>query len=261
MDQNPQVLLLAHVAEAVFPVLPFHKLHRVEGAAVGAEAQVVHRHDVGVLQLAGDHRLAHEVVAVRLEFRLVRADLLDRHGAVEGGLPRLVHHTHAARERARHKTVVGRLVRSEFRGAVLDPPEFKRAQPHVLRPHSLCAARLKRLRSAVAIHRATPRKIGRRETGDLARGGRLRLTGTPRHAARIELHGRVVRRRTRRAVARIDPFLAFFLRTTQPRFLSRGNRGGAVRRDRGFRVIRAVEPWRRLIALLFGSGWLFLVNF
>ena len=69
---------------AAFSDLPLDEPHRVEGAFVlRVVDQFVDRHDVGVLQLAGDLGFAHKALHGLVAGGHVRADLLQRHLAVQ----------------------------------------------------------------------------------------------------------------------------------------------------------------------------------
>jgi hypothetical protein len=72
-----------------------HALHGEEQAPVFADADLVHGHDVRVLELTGDARLAHER---QQRARVVHAlvDGLAGHQALEAGVAHLRHLAHAA---------------------------------------------------------------------------------------------------------------------------------------------------------------------
>jgi hypothetical protein len=71
-----------------------HHLHGEEQTALGIDAQLVDRHDVGVLQLAGDLRLLDE--ADLLAWVGLVEQVLDGHLAADVAINRAEHGAHAA---------------------------------------------------------------------------------------------------------------------------------------------------------------------
>ena len=94
--QNPQVLGQRLLADDLRPGRAADPLHGVEQRAQLARAQVVDRHDVGVVELAGDDRLGEELVAVVALVGELVPQHLDRHGAVDRRLAGGIDHAHAA---------------------------------------------------------------------------------------------------------------------------------------------------------------------
>ena len=139
-QQDFEVLVERVLREHVPPGMPFDALHRVEGSAVIRPADVVNRHDVGVVERPGDQRFRQELVAAlllggrqaiaRFELRAVgrreRLDDLERDHPVERGLLGQVDRSHAAFAEHLADEVIGRLV-----GAVLGEPDLPRLQQHL----------------------------------------------------------------------------------------------------------------------------------
>jgi len=106
--QDVEVAIEREVGDALRPRLALDPLHGVEQGAVIAAAEVVDRHDAGVVEGAGDHGLGDEAVLGVLVGGLVLPDQLDRDLAIEAVLPGRVDHPHAAGSDGFEQVVVAR---------------------------------------------------------------------------------------------------------------------------------------------------------
>jgi hypothetical protein len=93
----------AAVGRCVGPLLqdrferaPLDELHRQEGPAIGEGADLVHDGDAGVLQLAGDPRLAEEALGRERIGWVALGQQLDGDVPVEGGIAGTIDDSHAA---------------------------------------------------------------------------------------------------------------------------------------------------------------------
>ena len=111
-----------------------HQLHDEEELAVGADPQVVHRHDVGVVELSGNARLGHEPGELTTPRAVGIAQGLDGHGPAKLGVQGLQDHAHApaaqgasqgvASQAAGDGDVLGRLGTRRLQGRRRSHPEL-----------------------------------------------------------------------------------------------------------------------------------------
>ena len=106
-----------------------HKFHRVERPPVGIDAELMHRHNVWVLEHSGDARLVDK--PAQAATALLPQHDLHRHFAPHGGLPRLVDRSHAAGTDNLSLPVVADARRQGIDGHVLP-----RAQQHITEARS-----------------------------------------------------------------------------------------------------------------------------
>ena len=95
-QQDAQVLVELLLVDHLVPRRAVDALHRVEQRAFVVRAQVVNRHDVRMVELAGDDRFGDELVALVLADLGRRLEHLHGHGAGDRRLMGRVDHAHAA---------------------------------------------------------------------------------------------------------------------------------------------------------------------
>ena len=89
-------LALANSVKRVRQRDPLHVLHRVIRHPPHVIAEIVDRHDVGVLELGSDLRFLDEPADILPATHRLTVDQLDRDKPLAVALPRLIHHAHPA---------------------------------------------------------------------------------------------------------------------------------------------------------------------
>jgi len=88
------VLGQGHPVQAFIPRSSLHSLHRIEQRSRLVGSQVVDRHDVGMVQIAGDHGFGEKLSALRFVAGRIAFQHFDRDGSIDGGLSCDVHNAH-----------------------------------------------------------------------------------------------------------------------------------------------------------------------
>ena len=189
-QQDAQVLVERLLLEHLVPGRALHALHRVEERAGVVGAEVVDRHDVRVVELAGDDRFGDELVALLLADLGRGLEHLHGDGAGDRRLVGRVDDAHAALADHFEQLVVGHVGRrARRRGAVLlplaDEPRLHRQRRAVAGDRFLLPDRLALPaagREGAAPFRFEPFPLFRRKRREVERQVALDRMGAARRA-------------------------------------------------------------------------------
>ena len=200
--QNFEVFLDRVFADELVPRSALHMLHGIEDCALFVASQVVNRDDVGMLQVAGDHRFGQEFLALK---RLLLAGFLQHlqgDDAADRLLPRGIDNTHTAFAQLFEQAVVDALV---GRQAGLTLTE----RPRLNHQRLLEAFRMDRLRHrAAGSQRADRPSAAVRLRRDIGHRRFAEDVAAVPHFCRVVAFGRWRRRRSGAEEAGVDGLVA-----------------------------------------------------